>query len=425
MPISSRSKLIPLYAALAVFFVGAAFFAGVSVGIDSTPTVDQSASVLNKDGAVSVDFAPFWKAWNVLSEKFVPASTTAPVVDDSARVWGAIEGLAESVGDPYTVFLPPEETRMFFENVEGNFQGVGMEVGIRHDILTVIAPLKGTPAEKAGILPGDKIIQIDDTSTARLSIDEAVQRIRGEKGTSVKLKLVREDVDEPIDVTVIRDVIEVPTIETEVTSVKASDDTDESTSPLVNNVYVLRLFSFTGDSTKRFADALRDFAKSGTNKLIIDLRGNPGGFLESAVDMASWFLPSGKIIVRQEGSKSEEDKVWRSKGYDIFTDNLKLVVLVNGGSASASEILAGALSEHGAATVVGTQTFGKGSVQELVEITPDTALKVTVARWLTPNGKSISEEGITPDVVVSMSSEDIKAKKDPQLAKAIEILTKE
>lgn len=421
----SRSKLIPLYAALAVFFIGGAFFAGVSVGVDSIPAVDQSASVLNKNGAVPVDFAPFWKAWNVLSDKFIAASTTKPIVHDEERVWGAIQGLADSLGDPYTVFLPPKETRMFYENIEGNFQGVGMEVGMRHDILTVIAPLKGTPAEKAGIQSGDKIIQIDTTSTAHLSIDEAVQRIRGEKGTSVKLKLVREDVDEPIEVTVVRDVIEVPTIETEVKSVHANGGKGGSTSPLVGNVYVLRLFSFTGDSTERFRDALRDFSKSGTNKLIIDLRGNPGGFLESAVDIASWFLPSGKIVVRQEGSKSEEDKVWRSKGYDIFTDNLKLVVLVNGGSASASEILAGALSEHGVATVVGTQTFGKGSVQELVEITPDTALKVTVARWLTPNGNSISEQGITPDIVVSMSSEDVKAKRDPQLAKAIEILTKE
>ncbi len=420
----SSSRMLPLYAAITVVLAGVSFIAGVSVGMERTPEISK-VTLANKDvNAPSVDFSAFWKTWNTLNEKFVSASTTKPTVDDQERVWGAIEGLAHSLGDPYTVFLSPKEKKMFYENIEGNFTGVGMEVGMRHEVLTVIAPLKGTPAYRAGIQPGDKIVQIDDTTTANLSIDEAVQRIRGEKGTKVKLKLVREDVDEPIDIDVIREIIEVPTLETEVKTAKKDEKTGEKTSPLVDNVYVLRLFSFTGDSVDRFRTALQDFAKSGTNKLIIDLRGNPGGFLEGAVDMASWFVPSGKVIVRQEGSRSEEEKVWRSKGYDLHVNDIKLAILVNGGSASASEIFAGALSEHGVAKVIGTQTFGKGSVQELVEITPDTALKVTIARWLTPNGKSISEAGITPDIIIKMTGEDLKAGKDPQLAKAIEVLSK-
>lgn len=422
MSVFSSPRQLQLYAAVTVLVAGAGFAAGVSFGSDRTSVIDHVA-VQNKVSEVSTgDFSPFWKTWILLNEKFVPASTTVSFTDDQGRIYGAIEGLVESLNDPYTVFLPPEQTKMFYESINGNFSGVGMEVGMRHDLLTVIAPLRGTPAERAGILPGDKIIQIDNTSTANLSIDEAVQRIRGEKGTEVKLTLLREDVDEPIEVSVKRDVIEIPTLETEIKTAKSNSGNGDSKSPLVGDVYVLRLFSFTGDSVERFSEALHDFAKSGTNKLVIDLRGNPGGFLEASVDMASWFLPSGKIVVKQEGSRSEEDKIWRSQGYDIGVRDLKLVILVNGGSASASEIFAGALSEHGIATVIGTQTFGKGSVQELIEITPDTALKITIARWLTPNGKSISDGGITPDVVVPITAENIKEKKDPQLDKAIEIL---
>ena len=423
MESSTRARLVPLYAVVTVFLTGAAFAAGVSVGTNHIPSVE-AVDLQNKiSDATTADFEPFWKAWTVLNEKFVSASTTAPIATDKDRVWGAIEGLTASLKDPYTVFLPPKEAKMFYESIDGNFTGVGMEVGMRHEILTVIAPLKGTPADRAGIMPGDKILQIDNTTTAHLSIDEAVQRIRGEKGTMVKLTLFREGVDEPIEVKVVRDVIKVPTIETEVKHADAKNK-GGSSSPLVGDVYVLHLFSFTGDSTESFHKALQDFAQSGTNKLVVDLRGNPGGFLEASVDIASWFLPEGKIVVQQKGSRSEEDKVWRSKGYRIFDDTLKIVVLVNGGSASASEILAGALSEHHVATVIGTQTFGKGSVQELVEITPDTALKVTVARWFTPNGISISEAGITPDIIVPMTAEDVKAGKDPQLAKAIEVLNK-
>ncbi len=423
MQSTSFSRQLQLYAAVTVFIAGAAFTAGISLGMKRTPDIDRIALENKKSDATTADFAPFWKAWTTLNEKFVAASTTASFTNDQERVYGAIEGLAHSLKDPYTVFMPPKEAKMFYESIEGNFTGVGMEVGMRHDILTVIAPLKGTPAERAGIMPGDKIIQIDDKTTANLNIDEAVQKIRGEKGTKVKLTLFREDADEPIEVNVTRDVIEVPTIETEIKTAKSDGGKGGSKSPLVGDVYVLRLFSFTGDSVERFSVALRDFSKSGTNKLVIDLRGNPGGFLEASVEMASWFLPSGKIVVKQQGSRSEEDKVWRSKGYDIHVDNLKVAILVNGGSASASEIFAGALSEHGVAKLIGTQTFGKGSVQELIEITPDTALKVTVARWLTPNGNSISDGGITPDVVVPITSEQIKAGKDPQLDRAIEILS--
>lgn len=416
----------PLYAAMILVLILGFFVLGIMIGEKRQPAhvgVAGIAGKIGSEGVAGTDFEVFWKTWNVLNEKFVPASTTAPVVNTEDRVWGAIKGLAASLNDPYTVFLPPEEAKLFFENINGNFEGVGMEVGMRHEILTVIAPLKGMPAEKAGVRAGDKIVQINGTITTNLSIDKAVLMIRGKKGTAVKLTLIRENADKPVEVSIVRDVIEVPTIETEVKTHATKGGGTDHTSALLSNIYVLRLFSFTGDSVNDFRKSLRSFIESGTNKLVIDLRGNPGGYLEAAVDMASWFLPSGKVVVRQAGSKVEEDKIWRSKGYDVFHKNLKLVILIDGGSASASEILAGALSEHGVATLVGTKTFGKGSVQELVEITPDTALKVTTARWLTPNGLSISDAGITPDVVVEVTAEDLKAGRDPQLDAAIEILT--
>jgi carboxyl-terminal processing protease len=186
---------------------------------------------------------------------------------------------------------------------------------------------------------------------------------------------------------------------------------------------VLELYNFSAQSPRLFRNALRDFVASGSDKLIVDLRGNPGGFLEAAVELASWFLPPGKPVVIEDFGKQGERRVHRSRGYNVFNENLKMVILINNGSASASEIFAGALREHGRAKLVGTQTFGKGSVQELVKITPETSLKVTVARWLTPNGVSISEGGLTPDIEVKMTPEDAKKKRDPQMEKAIELLT--
>lgn len=392
-------------AAVASGLIVAAFVGGVYAGYENRPEVEKVTELFNKQesaAAVAVDFAPFWRAWNALNEKHVDAEN----LDAQEKVWGAISGLAASTDDPYTVFFPPEESKVFEEDISGSFGGVGMEIGIRDNILTVISPLKDTPAERAGIESGDKIISIDGESTSGITVEEAVQKIRGEIGTEVELVLSREGVDDSITVTVTRANIQIPTIETEI-----KDQT-----------FIIRLFNFSSQSPFAFRNALREFAQSNTNQLILDLRGNPGGFLEAAVDMASWFLPSGKAIVKEELRHGEEGRVYRSKGYDIFNENLEMVVLVNGGSASASEILAGALSEHGVATVIGTTTFGKGSVQELVRITDETSLKVTVAKWLTPEGVSISEGGITPDIEAPIEDDDVEEGTDPQLERALEFL---
>ena len=413
-----KPTLLPFLSALTIALIGVSFFVGVSVGLQSRPDIDKVSGILHKEEykPEGVDFAPFWKAWNVINEKYV----TADGANNQDKMWGAIGGLAGSLKDPYTIFFPPEELKQFQTSIDGNFQGVGMEVDIKDDILTVVAPLKDTPAQRAGILAGDKILAIDGTTTAHMSVERAVRQIRGEKGTAVKLLIARDHTSEPIEISIVRQVITIPTIQTEF---QAKDSVSkEEVATIGDGVFVIRLFSFSANAPEEFRNSLRAFLITGSHNLIIDVRGNPGGFLEAAVDMASWFLPVGKVVVKEELSKGKEGQVYRSRGYNVFNNKLKLVILMDKGSASAAEIFAGALREHGIATLVGEQSFGKGSVQELVSITPDTSLKITAARWLTPNGISISKAGLTPDVVVKVSKDDIKAKRDTQLLKAKEIL---
>ena len=395
--------------------VAGSFFIGTYVG-QSHAQVDTSANIQNKDTGKpdGVDFSTFWKVWNILDDKYVAThgvgtSTLALVSStstDQQRVYGAIKGMTEALGDPYTVFFPPEEAKSFQDEITGNFEGVGMELGIKDDTLVVVSPLKDTPASKAGLLAGDKILKIDNTVTSGLSIDKSISLIKGPKGTVVTFTIQRKD-GQPFEVKVTRDVINVPTLET----TKRPD-----------GVFVIRLYTFTSQSPDLFRDALRQFVLSNSNKLVLDLRGNPGGYLDAAVDIGSWFLPAGKTIVRESFGAGKDEIVSSSKGYNIFNNNLKFAILIDSGSASASEILSGALHEYGKAILVGTKSFGKGSVQELVQITPDTTLKVTIARWLTPNGVSISGNGITPDYVVNVTPDDIKNGNDPQMEKAVQVL---
>ncbi|MEK7461689.1 MAG: S41 family peptidase [Patescibacteria group bacterium] len=385
----------------------ASFNLGFNAGEKSLSTTVVGIENMTEGEPSNVDFAPFWKVWNLINTKYVPTSTTTKDVNSQEKVWGAIQGLTNSLDDPYTVFFPPVESELFASDIRGNFEGVGMEIVAKEGAITVVAPLKNSPAAKAGIMAGDRIIKIENKETSGLSTEEAVQLIRGPKDTRVTLTIFRNGIKEPFEIKVIRDVIDVPTI---------------NTKKLPGGIFVIELYNFSAQSPNLFRLALREFILLGDNKLILDLRGNPGGYLEAAIDMASWFLPSSKVIVREDFGSSREEKIYRSKGYDIFNESLKLVILVDGGSASASEILAGALSEQGRAILVGDKTFGKGSVQELIDITADTSLKVTIARWLTPNGVSISKNGIEPEYLVKYTLKNREAEHDPQLEKAIEIL---
>ena len=407
----SRTLSYATAAPIAAFILVVGFTLGANFGVKPVLSIGT-----NDNAPEGVDLRPLWHAWEVIDERFVPASvaTSTGVASTTAerneqRVWGMIQGLAASLGDPYTFFLPPAENEQFGEDMSGQFEGVGMEIAVRDQVLTVVTPLKGTPAERAGLQSGDKILKVNDKDTRDLDVYGAIKLIRGPRGTDVVLTIARDGWTEPREITVTRDVINVPIVTTENRE---------------DGVFVIEVAQFTANSTDKFRDALREFVLSGKTKLVLDLRGNPGGYLDAAVDMASWFLPTGKVVVTEDYAGNTQNIVHRSSGYNIFNDNLEMVVLVDRGSASASEILADALHYYGKATLVGTPTFGKGSVQELVPITNDTALKITVARWLDPSGEQIPLTGIVPDYEVKISEEDIKAGKDPQLDKALELLNK-
>ncbi len=355
-----------------------------------------------------VNIGPLFTAWELLDENFVPVGTTTVTTTSEMQLWGAIQGLAESYGDEYTTFFPPKEKEIFETSVAGAFEGVGMEIGAKDGILTVISPLKNTPAYRAGILAGDRILSIDGESTDGLAVEEAVKKIRGEKGTKVEFSISRAEKDEgtPFSVSVIRDKITLPTL-------------DYTTR---DGTFVISLYSFNAQASQLFSDAMEAYLASGLTKLVIDLRGNPGGYLEVAVDIASWFLPPGATVVSEYGVKEENQHSFQSYGYNSMPAGTKIAILIDRGSASASEILAGALHDHGIATLVGEQSFGKGSVQQLFDVTEKTSLKITIARWFTPNGTSISKSGLTPDIVVERTGDDREKGADPQLDRAIEFL---
>jgi len=423
MSFSRTSGPVPVVSVIVggILLAAAAFAGGV---VFATHTSALQGTFEPAGAPAGVDFSPVWKAWQVINDNYVPvavASSTPVAATSTAaaeqdKVWGMIEGLANSLNDPYTYFLPPQENQEFTSDMSGSFEGVGMEIDVKGGILTVISPLKGTPAENAGIKSGDQILKIDGTDTSGMDTDTAVQKIRGPKGTQVTLTVLRAGWSAPRDIKVTRDVINVPVV---TTKGQVSSSAGGESAP---GVFLIGLSTFTANSPDLFRDSLRQFVESGDTKLILDLRGNPGGYLDAAVDIASWFLPSGDVIVTEDYDGHAADVVHRSLGYNVFNKNLKMVILVDKGSASAAEILASAMHYYGIAELVGTNTYGKGSVQELVNITPTTALKLTVARWLPPDGKPIPVTGIVPDVQVAITDADVTAGKDPQMDKAIQIL---
>ncbi len=387
-------------------------------------------TALGKSDDSVIDIKTFWKVWNILDNQFVTtkhkdklgqeiSSTTVSEFDgltkEERRIYGAIKGMVDSEEDPYTTFFTPKEAESFETEIKGSFDGIGMEVGKKDDVITVIAPLPSSPAEKAGLKTGDKVVKIFDKTTLDMTIDQAVKLIRGPKGTEVSIQVYREGYDKPLDFKIIRDTIQLPTLD------KFYDNK--------TGIYTIKVYSFSEQVNILFKEAIEEFAKSKSDKLIIDLRGNPGGYLESAVDMSSYFVQQGKIIVSQDyGEKKGIDEI-RSLGYKTLSSKkTKVVVLVDGGSASASEIVAGALQDYKLATIIGEKTFGKGSVQEYVKVTANTGLKVTIARWLTPNGNSISVSGLAPDVEIknatSTTIEQLRNRTDLQYLKAVEFLNK-
>jgi len=400
---------------LGVFFLCAALFVSYQIGLErgKVSPIQGNPAILSPNEAVfsnidsqdkTIDFSLFWKVWNILKEKYVDRGN----LDAKKLFYGAIKGMLAATGDPYTTFFDPEEQKSFNEDMSGKFEGIGAEMGIRDEVLTIIAPLDDAPAEKAGLRPNDKILKIDGEKTTNLALEEAVGKIRGPKGTEVKLTIFRNGEAESRDVTVVRDVINVKSVKLDM-----RDD----------GIAILRVSRFGDDTDREFHLAVSELVGKNPKGIVLDLRSNPGGLLDSAISMASLMIPSGQTVVWEEDGKGER-KGEKTFGGDILS-GVPMVVLIDEGSASASEILAGALRENRKnVTLVGKKSFGKGSVQELVPVGTDMSVKVTIARWLTPNGNQINEKGISPDTEVGITIEDIKAGRDPQKDKAIEILKK-
>jgi carboxyl-terminal processing protease len=391
---------------VATFVVALSFFAGLYVDASKTSITSGLSSLSGSSSHKNIDISTFWKAWDILQEKYI---VTASTTTDKEKVYGAIKGLAESMGDPYTTFFDAEETKSFQTDLSGTLDGIGAILNVKDSILSVVSVIKDSPAEKKGLKEGDKITRIDEVDTLGIDINTAVSLIRGKKGTSVTLSLVRDG--RVMTMTIVRDTITTPIVET--------------TKNKSKNTFIIKISSFTSNSPELFRAALKEYQNSGLNNLIVDLRNNTGGYLDASVDIASWFIPTGNTVVTEDFGNKKDPKIYRSKGYNMLDSKMKIVLLVNENSASASEILAGALKDYNKAVLVGTKTYGKGSVQELIPVTDDTMLKVTIAKWLTPKGTSISHNGIIPDFVVDLTEDDYKNIRDPQLEKALEVVRKQ
>ena len=353
------------------------------------------------EGPADSELNSIGQAWEIVTTDYVDAAK----LDKGNLSQAAIRGMIEALHDPYSGYLDPQEYEMSQTSLQGSFGGIGAEVRVDPEgQLRVVAPIVGTPAEKAGILPGDKILEINGESTQGMSSIQAVVRIRGEPGTTVTLRIQHEGEDTPKDLVITREQISVTAVVPEM---------------LADNIAYLSVNDFSGRTAPELLAALESFTRGNATGIILDLRDNPGGFLNVAVDVASQFLKQGTVTYVVDGEGHRETYDVKSGG--IATD-LPMAVLVNGHSASASEILAGVLQDYGRARIIGTRTLGKGSVNQFAEMSDGSAIYITIARWYTPNGRQIEGQGITPDDVVEMTPDDIEHNRDPQLDRAIEYI---
>ncbi len=381
--------------AAAIFFVGAAF----GFGLHDSPLLDRPAAPEHEALPRSLDYSSVDEVYDSLRENFDGELSIEELLDGLKR------GLAQATGDPYTEYLNPDASQEFDDDLSGTFSGIGAELGRDDENVIIVAPLSGFPAEDAGLQSRDVILQVDGESVAGKSITEVVQKIRGEVGTDVTLTVARDF--ERLEFTITRETITIPSVEFEI---------------LDDNIGYLDVSRFGDDTVQLVRRAYQDFMTVGVDGIILDLRTNPGGLLNVSVELADLWLPRGAVVV-EERRAGEVVNTLDSRS-DPLIEGIPTVVLVNEASASASEIVAGALSDHGVATVIGATTFGKGSVQQLDRLRSGGTLKVTVARWHTPDGLNIDQEGIKPDIEVERTQEDFEAERDPQLERAVEELTR-
>ncbi len=399
-----------LLAVLAGFFILGVFFTGLFFGAQNGILINNlvkvgTGKVLNKDIAPKqylqdVSFSLFWDVWETIQKRYYDAEN----VKEIDLFYGSLAGMVASLNDPYSVFLSPQVNEEFTQELSGKFEGIGAEIGIRKEQLTIIAPLPETPAARAGLQTGDKILAIDGYDTQGIALDKAVSLIRGEKGSSVKLTIATADDNEIKDVEIVRDTIKIVSVSWE----------DKG-----NKTAYIKISYFNEDTYDRFRQVVTQALSTNPDNIILDLRGNPGGFLDVAVKIASYWVDGQPVVLE----KMYDDSItpFPAVGTPVLKGK-KTFVLINEGSASASEIVAGALQDYDLAEIIGEQSFGKGSVQDLIDFVDGSAVKLTVAKWLTPNSNAIDQVGITPDVVVPMTGEDYDENRDPQLDKVMELI---
>ena len=363
-----------------------------------------SGKLIN-DPKEEVDITLLWSVWRILSQNYIDQEK----MEVTPMLHGAVSGLVNAIGDPYTTFMPPKENKEFRQSLDGKLQGIGAELMYRHDQIVVVAPLKGSPAEEAGLMPEDIIIKVDEEDITGYTLSEAVEIIRGPKGTEVLLTIERGEEKESLEISIVRDDIKVPSTEWEV---------KEYDGKTIGYIGLNRFGNTTG---KEVTEAVEDLLDKEVSGLIFDVRYNGGGYLDKAVSLSSMFLKKGKVVsvARRDGEPTHHYVTGRP-----IAPTIPLVILINEGSASASEILAGALQDASRATVIGKKSFGKGTVQEVYDLPGGTSLRVTTAKWLTPNGIDLGKEGVVPDIEVERTQEDIEAGEDPQLDAALELLTR-
>ncbi len=346
-------------------------------------------------------FAPFWETWNLVHDQYVDQP-----VDDTLMMRGAIRGMLEALGDPHTSYMDPQEFEQTNVSLQGEYEGIGAWVDITGEYLKIISPMPGSPAEKAGLKPEDVIVKVDGEDMTGVSGDLVLQRVLGPAGTDVTLTVQREGTPEPFDVTITRSKINMPSAQGKM---------------LEDNIAYVQVFTFGEKTMPELRSALKELLPQNPKGLILDLRGNGGGYLNTAIDLLSEFIPGRPVVMYEEFGDGTRKEFKTSRGGTAT--EIPLVVLVDGGSASASEIVAGAIQDLGRGKLVGKTTFGKGSVQNWIPLDNNQgAVRVTIARWLTPNGRQIHKVGLEPDVVVELTEEDVKAERDPQLDRAVEIL---
>lgn len=401
-------KVIVSLLIMSVAFSGGYYFGIKGYQAKYNDSGDVTIDRGNPEDREDLDFSLFWRVWDTLDARYFDSEMLEP----RKMVYGAIQGMVAAIGDPYTVFLPPKENKIVQEDLQGEFGGVGIQIGFKGSQLAVVAPIKDSPADKAGILAGDLIAGIKDVAkgidrgTVGITLPEAVQIIRGEKGTAVTLTLLREGTDEPIVVDVVRDTIDVPSLSLQF----VGDNKD---------IAHIRVIKFSQELVNEWDEAIVDIlSKPDLKAIIVDVRNNPGGFLEHAVELASEFLETGEVAVIEEGT-GKVRKEYKVERIGRLRDR-NVVVLINGGSASASEILAGAMRDQKGIPLIGKTSFGKGTIQESQQVNGEAGLHITIAKWLTPSEFWVNEGGLVPDIEID---DDPNTFEDEQLDKAIEVVS--